>query len=109
MILTVCLFGQIGAMHSMGLHSALAIKRQRKRRDEQRRAKERRFSQQSNESGLGESQSSFMSPRASIRERARRGHRGEPSESIDSKVNNDFCPKYYNYFFLKKRDPRKIS
>lgn len=39
-------------MHAAGLHSALAIKRQRKRRDEQRRAKERRFSTHSTESGL---------------------------------------------------------
>lgn len=46
-------------MHSMGLHSALAIKRQRKRRDEQKRARERRFSSQSTESG-------FTSPRNSI-------------------------------------------
>ncbi|XP_011502542.1 PREDICTED: uncharacterized protein LOC105365943 isoform X2 [Ceratosolen solmsi marchali] len=39
-------------MHAVGLHSALAIKRQRKRRDEQRRAEERRYSSQSGESGL---------------------------------------------------------
>ncbi|XP_063240528.1 uncharacterized protein LOC134541209 [Bacillus rossius redtenbacheri] len=40
-------------MHAMGgIHSALAIKRQRKRRDEQRRARERRFSSQSTDSGL---------------------------------------------------------
>lgn len=45
-------------MHAVGLHSALAIKRQRKRRDEQRRARERRYSAQSGESGL-------TSPRAS--------------------------------------------
>ena len=45
-------------MHAVGLHSALAIKRQRKRRDEQRRARERRYSSQSGESG-------FTSPRAS--------------------------------------------
>lgn len=45
-------------MHAVGLHSALAIKRQRKRRDEQRRARERRYSVQSGESGL-------TSPRAS--------------------------------------------
>ena len=43
----------------MGLHSALAIKRQRKRREEQKRARERRFSSQSTESG-------FTSPRNSI-------------------------------------------
>ncbi|KAJ9589465.1 hypothetical protein L9F63_017326 [Diploptera punctata] len=46
-------------MHSMGLHSALAIKRQRKRREEQKKARERRFSSQSTESG-------FTSPRNSI-------------------------------------------
>ncbi|XP_011700139.1 PREDICTED: uncharacterized protein LOC105457258 [Wasmannia auropunctata] len=45
-------------MHAVGLHSALAIKRQRMRRDEQRRARERRYSAQSGESGL-------TSPRAS--------------------------------------------
>ncbi|KAL0279061.1 UNVERIFIED_CONTAM: hypothetical protein PYX00_000698 [Menopon gallinae] len=50
-------------MHSMGLHSALAIKRQRKRRADLKRAKERRFSIQSTESGLGGSHSSFASPR----------------------------------------------
>lgn len=38
-------------MHAVGIHSALAIKRQRKRRDEQKRAKERRYSIQSSESG----------------------------------------------------------
>ncbi|XP_055386927.1 uncharacterized protein LOC129615635 [Condylostylus longicornis] len=37
-------------MHSVGIHSALAIKRQRKRRDEQKRARERRYSIQSSES-----------------------------------------------------------
>uniref|UniRef100_A0A0K8SLK8 Uncharacterized protein n=2 Tax=Lygus hesperus TaxID=30085 RepID=A0A0K8SLK8_LYGHE len=52
-------------MHSMGLHSALAIKRQRKRREEQKKARERRFSSQSTESGLGESRSSVASPRNS--------------------------------------------
>lgn len=38
-------------MHSVGIQGALAIKRQRKRRDEQKRAKERRYSIQSSESG----------------------------------------------------------
>lgn len=50
----------------MGLHSALAIKRQRKRREEQKKARDRRFSSQSTESGLGESRSSCASPRNSI-------------------------------------------
>lgn len=50
----------------MGLHSALAIKRQRKRREEQKKARERRYSTQSTESGLGESRSSCASPRNSM-------------------------------------------
>lgn len=50
----------------MGLHSALAIKRQRKRRADLKRAKERRYSIQSTESGLGGSHSSFASPRNSL-------------------------------------------
>jgi hypothetical protein len=37
-------------MHTVGLHSALAIKRQRKRREEQKKARERRFSTHSNDS-----------------------------------------------------------
>ncbi|KAF4521701.1 hypothetical protein B566_EDAN012999 [Ephemera danica] len=37
-------------MHAVGLHSALAIKRQRKRREEQKRARERRYSTHSNDS-----------------------------------------------------------
>lgn len=49
-------------MHTVGLHSALAIKRQRKRREEMRKARERRFSSQSTESGLGGSHSSCNSP-----------------------------------------------
>lgn len=49
-------------MHTVGLHSALAIKRQRKRREEMKRARERRFSSQSTESGLGGSRSSCNSP-----------------------------------------------
>lgn len=39
-------------MHAVGLHSALAIRRERKRRVEQQRARERRYSLQSSESGL---------------------------------------------------------
>lgn len=49
-------------MHTVGLHSALAIKRQRKRREEMKKARERRFSSQSTESGLGGSRSSCNSP-----------------------------------------------
>lgn len=46
----------------MGLHSALAIKRQRKRREEMKKIKERRYSSQSTESGLEGSHSSCNSP-----------------------------------------------
>ncbi|XP_023287884.1 uncharacterized protein LOC105702599 [Orussus abietinus] len=74
-------------MHAVGLHSALAIKRQRKRRDEQRRARERRFSTQSGESGL-------TSPRAStgsLDNHHRHPHGAHPNRSaghgmLDSKV-----------------------
>ncbi|PSN49751.1 hypothetical protein C0J52_08468 [Blattella germanica] len=74
-------------MHSMGLHSALAIKRQRKRREEQKKARERRFSSQSTESG-------FTSPRNSIgsldiqSKRGRRGGGGKKpnGDDVGSKV-----------------------
>ncbi|XP_044004284.1 uncharacterized protein LOC122849585 [Aphidius gifuensis] len=74
-------------MHAVGLHSALAIKRQRKRRDEQRRARERRFSAQSGESGL-------TSPRAStgsLDHHPRHHHSVQPHHAagrgmLDSKV-----------------------
>lgn len=74
-------------MHAVGLHSALAIKRQRKRRDEQRRARERRFSAQSGESGL-------TSPRAStgsLDHHSRHHKAGHPNRSagqgmLDTKV-----------------------
>lgn len=54
----------------MGIHSALAIKRQRKRRDEQKRARERRYSVQSSESG------DTHSPQGSTR-RKHRHHYGK--------------------------------
>lgn len=57
-------------MHAVGIHSALAIKRQRKRRDEQKRARERRYSIQSSESG------DTHSPHGSTR-RKQRHHYGQ--------------------------------
>ncbi|XP_048507473.1 uncharacterized protein LOC105683184 isoform X1 [Athalia rosae] len=74
-------------MHGVGLHSALAIKRQRKRREEQRRARERRYSAQSGESGL-------TSPRASTgsldhhtrHHHAPHVHRSAGEGVLDSKV-----------------------
>ncbi|XP_064535109.1 uncharacterized protein LOC135426064 isoform X1 [Drosophila montana] len=56
-------------MHSVGIHSAMAIKRQRKRRDEQKRAKERRYSTQSSESG-----ETFHSPSGSVRRKYNHPH-----------------------------------
>ena len=64
-------------MHAMGIHSALAIKRQRKRRDEQKRARERRYSIQSTESG------ETHSPHGSTK-RKHRHHYGH--NNVDSKV-----------------------
>lgn len=61
-------------MHAMGLHSALAIKRQRKRREEQKRARERRYSTQSTESGLTSPHNSMAS--LDKPPRARRGGGG---------------------------------
>lgn len=78
-------------MHSMGLHSALAIKRQRKRRADQKKAKERRFSVQSTESGLGGSHSSCGSPRNSIDGTEHGGHsrkkqKKNPANGFESNV-----------------------
>ncbi|KAH8395616.1 hypothetical protein KR222_003722 [Zaprionus bogoriensis] len=56
-------------MHSVGIHSAMAIKRQRKRRDEQKRARERRYSTQSSESG-----ETFHSPSGSVRRKYHHPH-----------------------------------
>ncbi|CAB0002129.1 unnamed protein product [Nesidiocoris tenuis] len=74
----------------MGLHSALAIKRQRKRREEQKKARERRFSSQSTESGLGESRSSMVSPRNSTGslDRRRRGFRRPRAVESDKVVSS---------------------
>lgn len=55
-------------MHAMGIHSALAVKRQRKRRDDQKRARERRYSVQSTESG------DTHSPHGSTRRKHRHNH-----------------------------------
>lgn len=64
-------------MHAMGIHSALAIKRQRKRRDDQKRAQNRRYSIQSTESG------ETHSPHGSTRRKHRKyGH----NSNVDSKV-----------------------
>ncbi|CAD7086536.1 unnamed protein product [Hermetia illucens] len=70
-------------MHSVGIHSALAIKRQRKRRDEQRRAKERRYSIQSSESG-----DTLHSPHGSTRRKFHHKHYASKSNTamLESQV-----------------------
>lgn len=68
-------------MHSVGIQGALAIKRQRKRRDEQKRAKERRYSIQSSESG-----ETLHSPHGSTRRKHRYGHHGNEPTMLDTKV-----------------------
>lgn len=67
-----------GSMMHCNIHSALAIKRQRKRRDDQKRARERRYSLQSTESGENHS------PHGSTR-RKHRSNYGRPN-NVDSKV-----------------------
>lgn len=68
-------------MHSVGIHSALAVKRQRKRREDQRKSKEhRRYSTQSSESGE-------HSPPGSTRRKGRYGNFSkESTDMLDSKV-----------------------
>ncbi|XP_021925788.1 uncharacterized protein LOC110832786 isoform X1 [Zootermopsis nevadensis] len=76
-------------MHSMGLHSALAIKRQRKRREEQKRARERRFSSQSTESGFTSPRNSIGSLDVQTRGRRRRYGSGgdqQTGDDVGSKV-----------------------
>lgn len=69
-------------MHAVGIHSALAIKRQRKRRDEQKRAKERRYSIQSSESG-----DTQHSPHGSTRRKHRHHHSTAAGNGmLDTKV-----------------------
>ena len=66
----------------MGIHSALAIKRQRKRRDDAKKSKERRFSIQSTESG-----DTFHSPHGSTRRKHRHPIYGEHQPTFsDTKV-----------------------
>lgn len=73
-------------MHSLGLHSALAIKRQRKRREDQRKARERRFSSVSIESGIGGSGSSLQSPRDSIGSGHPKKHHYARKKKMDTEV-----------------------
>jgi hypothetical protein len=73
----------------MGLHSALAIKRQRKRREEQKRARERRFSSQSTESGFTSPRNSIGSLDMQTRGRGRRygdGDKKPTGDDVGSKV-----------------------
>lgn len=77
-------------MHAMGIHSALAIKRQRKRRDDQKKARERRYSIQSTESG-----DTGHSPHGSTRRKHRHQYGGHPDgNNLDSKVS--FCWVFFH-------------
>ena len=76
-------------MHSLGLHSALAIKRQRKRREDHKRARERRYSSQSTESGFNSPRNSIGSLDIPTRGRGRRHGRGgigRTGDDVGSKV-----------------------
>ncbi|KAJ8897460.1 hypothetical protein PR048_002806 [Dryococelus australis] len=77
-------------MHAMGgIHSALAIKRQRKRRDEQRRARERRFSSQSTDSGFTASPRNSMGSLDNVsggRRKRGPGDRKPSGDNVGSKV-----------------------
>lgn len=87
-------------MHAAGLHSALAIKRQRKRRDEQRRAKERRYSLQSSESGLTSPHASHGSlDRTGSRRHVRR-RRTNGESMLDSKVVSSIGMLHIGVVFL---------
>lgn len=77
---------EAAVMHAVGLQSALAIRRQRKRREEQKRAKERRYSLQSTDSGLTSPHGSHCS--GLDRTGSRRSHvrkRGQET-MLDTKV-----------------------
>lgn len=74
-------------MHAVGIHSAMAIKRQRKRRDDQRRAKERRYSIQSSESG-----DTQHSPHGSTRRKFRHPTAHSAGNGmLDTKVKQLYC------------------
>lgn len=81
-------------MHAAGIHSALAIKRQRKRRDEQRKARERRFSSHSTESGLTSPRNSIGSIEKHKRQIPRHGSAG------DSKVVSSIGMLHIGVVFL---------
>lgn len=71
-------------MHSIGIHSALAVKRQRKRRDDKKKVRERRYSIQSSESG-----DTLHSPHGSTRRKHHpHGPQGphETNKMLDTKV-----------------------
>mgnify|MGYP007063932714 CR=1 FL=1 len=72
----------------MGIHSALAVKRQRKRREEQKRVRERRFSSQSTESGFTSPRNSTGSLDIASKRGRRYGGGGKKSggEDVGSKV-----------------------
>lgn len=92
-------------MHSFGLQSALAIRRQRKRRAELKRHMERRrLSSQSIESGIHESKSTVTSPTeyngsvGSLSQGPRR--RKKPPKMLDTKVASSIGMLHVGVVFL---------
>lgn len=73
-------------MHVAGLQSALAIRRQRKRREEQKKARERRFSTHSTESGLTSPRGSQASLDRAGHGRLRNSRRTTHPDILDTKV-----------------------
>lgn len=67
-------------MHAVGLHSALAIRRERRRRAEQVRARERRYSLQSSESGITSPHCST----GSLERRRKKSHHTTDNEVVSS-------------------------
>ncbi|XP_050431810.1 uncharacterized protein LOC126840235 isoform X1 [Adelges cooleyi] len=90
-------------MHSFGLQSALAIRRQRKRRAELKRHMERRrLSSQSVESGIHDSKSTVNSPtdyNGSFSQN-RRSSRKKPPKMLDTKVASSIGMLHVGVVFL---------
>lgn len=91
-------------MHSFGLQSALAIRRQRKRRAELKRHERRRLSSQSIESGIHGSKSTVTSPTefngsvGSLSHERRRKKR--PPKMLDTKVASSIGMLHVGVVFL---------
>lgn len=85
-------------MHAVGIHSAMAIKRQRKRRDDQKKKleRERRYSLQSSESG---DLTAHNSPRTSFR-RKYHSSVGKSHDGMDTQVMTSIGMLHIGVVFL---------